>query len=98
MGRSFNSEVVARLSASLDAAPTGHYPTAVADAIALEIEKRGGNREEALTRLVFAGQAQGGTIVNLCIAPGTTVAQVHEMVNAAVKLLPADAPVLLERR
>ncbi len=98
MGRSFNSEVVARLSASLDPDSVTHLPTAVADAVAHEIKERGGTPDEALTRLVLAGQAQGGTVVNISIAPGTTMAQVREMIEGASKLVPADASLFVERK
>lgn len=96
--RTFNAEILSRLQASFEALPVATLPTAVEQAIEGEQRERGGTHEEALTRLVLAGQAGGGTVVPLTIAPGTTIAQVQKMINTAVKLLPADASVLLEKR
>lgn len=97
MGRSFNSEVVARLTASLaDPAPPS-YPPLVQDAIDHEVAQRGGTPEEALIRLVLAGQTKGGTVVKISVAPGTTLEQVRAMVEAASTLVPADATVTLQQ-
>lgn len=96
--KSQNAEIIARLQASFEADPAGALPPDVEQAVQREIKERGGTREEALARLVRAGQANGGTVVTLSIAPGTTMGQVKEMINAAAKLLPGDASTFTEKR
>lgn len=96
--RTFNAEILSRLQASFDAPSVLTLPASVEQAIEAEQRERGGTREEVMTRLIQAGLAGGGTVVPLTIAPGTTVAQVQKMINAAAKLLPADASVLLEKQ
>lgn len=96
--KSQNAEIIGRLEASFEDGAALRLPEVVRDAVAREQQERGGTPDEALTRLVMAGQSQGGTVVKISIEPGTTLAQVQAMVGAAAKLLPADAPVLLEGR
>ena len=94
--KSQNAEIIARLQASFEVAPAAVLPPDVERAIQREVKEHGGTREDALARLVRAGQAQGGTVVTLSIAAGTTVGQIKEMIDAAAKILPADAQFFTE--
>lgn len=95
-GRSMNAEILARLETSFDGGVNA-LPFTVSEAIQHEQDQRGGTREQALVRLVLAGLSQGGTVVNIQIAPGTTMAQVKAMIDAAYTLLPADSSMFMER-
>lgn len=94
-GRSLNAEVVARLEASFTNALG--LPQAVQDAVDDEIEARGGTPEEALTRLVLAGQAMGGTVFQLTLQPGVKLQDVTALLEAARVVIPANANILIER-
>ena len=87
--RSLTAEVVARLQSSLEG--TAGMPAAIEQAIKHEQGERGGTRDEALTRLVLAGQAQGGTVVNLRVGPGTSIPKLHAILDVTMKALPPDA-------
>ncbi len=94
MGRSFNSEVAARLLASFEPTELTALPFAVVQAVEAAMEEGGLTQEEALTRLVLAGQSQGGTVLYLHVAPGTTAKDVHTALTAALKLVPPDSNVI----
>lgn len=94
-GRSYNAEIVNRLQSSFSslAIPSLTIQQAVDDMI----EQTGCTAIEALERLVLAGQSQGGTVLNVRIAPDTTVAQVKAMLNEAFDHVPPDANFIVER-
>lgn len=94
-GRSMNAEVSARLEASFTEAPAS-LPQPVQEAIAMEIADNGGTEAEALTRLVLAGQAHGGTFLYATISPNTTFQQFREMLDAGKKIIPPDAVIVME--
>ena len=91
MGRSFNSEVAARLQTSFEPADYTALPFAVVQAVEAAMEAGGLTQAEALTQLVLVGQSQGGTVLHLHIAPGTTAKDVHTALTAALKLIPPDS-------
>lgn len=95
-GRSYNAEIVARLQSSL--VSTTGMPFAIEQAIEHEQEERGGTREEALTRLVLAGQAQGGTVFHVVVPRAMTMQEFRELMQASEKIIPPDANMILERR
>lgn len=80
-----------RLQASLDGPGGAPLPPEVEQAIEAEQKERGGTREEALIRLVLAGQAQGGTVVNLRVGPGTSIPKLHAILDVAMKALKPEA-------
>lgn len=97
-GRSYNAEIVNRLKTSFDPnassqplPPPAPLPEQVQQAVNDEMAKRGGTPDEALTRLVLAGQAEGGVLFNLRVGPGTSAKKLHEILNVALRLIPADA-------
>ena len=94
--RSMNAEIVARLQSSLEGAAA--FPFAIDQAIEQEQEERGGTREEALTRLVLAGQAQGGTVFHVVVPRAMTMQEYRELMKAGEKIIPPDANMILERR
>ncbi len=96
-GRSFNAEVAARLKTSFEAT-AAELPAAVQDAVDDEMEARGGTPEEALTRLVLAGQAKGGTVFQVTLQPGTKLQDVTALLEAARHVIPPDADVIIERQ
>lgn len=98
MGRSFNSEVAARLTASFEDPSHEHLPETVRNAVEHEQEARGGTSEEALTRLVLAGQSQGGTILHLVVQKGMSMKEIREALQASEKVIPPEASVIFETR
>lgn len=96
-GRSLNSELIARLQSTYDASPAT-FPFAIEQAIEHEQEERGGTREEALTRLVLAGQAQGGTVFHVVVPRAMTMQEYRELMQASETVIPPDANMILERR
>lgn len=97
MGRSLNAEITARLQASFTPLGAMDLPQPVQEAIASEIANNGGSDAEALTRLVLAGQAHGGTFLYATISPHTTFQQFREMLDAGKKIIPPDAVIVMER-
>lgn len=95
-GRTMNSEIVARLQSSL--VSTTGMPFAIEQAIEQEQEERGGTREEALTRLVLAGQANGGTVFQVVVPRAMTMQEYRELMQASETVIPPDANMILERR
>lgn len=93
LGRSLNSEIVSRLHASFEADLTG-LPFAVVQAVEGEMAAQGITQEEALVKLVLAGQAGGSTVLNLKIAPGTTAKEVRDALTEALKHIPPDSNVV----
>lgn len=96
-GRSMNAEIVARLQESFNHQANGlTFP--IKQAIADEMEDRGGTEEEALLRLVLAGQANGGTIFYATISPQTTIKQLTGMLESCKQIIPPDASIIIERK
>lgn len=95
-GRSYNAEIVARLQLSFDGVAS--FPFAIEQAIEHEQEERGGSREEALTRLVLAGQAQGGTVLHVVMPKKVTIKEFGELLRASEKVIPPEANMIVERR
>jgi hypothetical protein len=93
--RTFNAELIARLQASFEENATLSF--AIQQAIDDEMEETGCSAVDALTRLVLAGQTQGGTVLNIRVAPGTTAKDVRDAINAALKLVPPDSSVIFDR-
>ena len=94
--RSMNSEIVARLKLSLESARA--LPDLVLEAVENERAERGGSDAAALTRLVLAGQAHGGTILYLTLDQKTTVKQIQQMLEAGKAVIPPTASVVIERK
>ena len=94
--RSMNAEIVARLQSSFEGA--AGFPFAIEQAIEHEQEERGGTRDEALTRLVLAGQAQGGTVLHVVMPKKVTIKEFGELLRASEKVIPPDANMIVERR
>lgn len=90
--RSFNAEVTERLAASLNATA---LPQAVQDAVQREIELRGGSTEEALTRLVQAGEQRSGLVLNLSVQKGMSVQELSKLVQELAQALPAETEVII---
>ena len=93
-GRSMNAEIVFRLRASLNGFDYTALPSQVVQAVEVTMAASGLSQEEALTKLVLAGQSQGGTVLHLHVAPGTTAKDVHTALTAALKLIPPDSNVI----
>ena len=94
--RTMNAEIVARLQSSFEGAAV--FPFAIEQAIEHEQEERGGTREEALTRLVLAGQAKGGTVFHVVVPRAMTMQEYRELMKASEKIIPPNANMILERR
>jgi len=95
--RTMNAEIIHRLSSTFDNnAPA--LPPSVQEAVTDEQEARGGTPEEALTRLVLAGQSKGGTVFVLHLHPGTKLQDVTALLEAAKHVIPPEASVFLDRR
>lgn len=94
--RSLTGELIARLQSTFDGVPS--FPFAVEQAIEHEQEERGGTREEALTRLVLAGQAKGGTVFQVVVPRAMTMQEYRELMRASETVIPPDANMILERR
>jgi hypothetical protein len=86
-GRSLNAEVTARLQSSFKPV-IADLPFAVAQAVESLVEDEGFTPEEALSRLVLAGQSQGGTVLHIRLAPGTTAREMHDLLKIALKAVP----------
>ncbi len=95
--KSQNAEIVGRLRESFNQSQTA-LPQAVQEAVDDEMEARGGTPEEALTRLVLAGQSKGGTVFQVALLPGTKLQDVTALLEAARHVIPPDADVVIERR
>lgn len=89
------SEIVARLQASFQNEKS--LPFAVQQAVADEMVERNCTETEALINLVLAGQTQGGKVLNIRVAPGTTAKDVRDAISAALELVPPDTSVVFER-
>jgi hypothetical protein len=95
-GRSFNAEVATRLERSLSA-DLFAWSSVVQQAVDNLVAQDGCTPDEALTRLVLAGQGKGGTVLHISIAPGTTAKDVLAGLEGTLKLVPPDATVLLTK-
>lgn len=95
--RSLTGELIARLQSTFDAAGSA-FPFAIEQAIEDEQRERGGTREEALARLVLAGQAHGGTVLHLVVSKGVSVKEVNEALSSAAKVIPPGASIIFESR
>ena len=95
--RTMTKDVVARLEASFENAGPA-LPQCVQDAVEDEIEARGGTPEEALTRLVLAGQSRGGTVFQVTLQPGTKLQDMKDLLEAARHVIPPDADILVDRQ
>lgn len=89
-----NAEIVHRLTTTFEGGAPA-LPQAVQDAVDDEMEARGGTPEEALTRLVLAGQAKGGTVFQVTLQPGTKLQDVTALLEAARHVIPPDADVII---
>lgn len=94
--RTMTKEMVLRLQKSFEPSSEA-LPFPVQQAIDDEVEEKGCTAAEALTNLVLAGQSQGGTVLNIRVAPGTTAKEVHDVLTAALNLVPPDSNVIFER-
>jgi hypothetical protein len=93
-GRTINAEINHRLETAFDNGCTG-LPAAVHQAVQQELTRAGGTVDEALTRLVLAGQAQGGTLLYVTVAPGTQVQQFKDLLKAGEKVIPPNSMMVL---
>ncbi|MDP1530327.1 MAG: Arc family DNA-binding protein [Rhodoferax sp.] len=94
-GRSMNAEIVARLQGSFDLITS--LPLMVQDAVEDAAAAKGCTPEVALADLVLAGQASGGIVLNIRIAPGMTIKEVHDLMGAMMDKVPDAALVVVER-
>lgn len=94
--RTMTKEMVLRLQQSFE--EQAKLPMPVQEAIRDEIAERGGTEEEALLRLVLAGQANGGTIFYATISPQTTIKQLTGMLESCKQIIPPDASIIIERK
>jgi len=60
-----------------------------------EIELRGGSTEEALTRLVQAGEQRSGLVLNLSVQKGMSVQDLSKLVQELAQALPAETEVII---
>lgn len=95
--KSQNAEIVGRLRESFKQSQAA-LPQAVQDAVDDEMQARGGTPEEALTRLVLAGQAKGGTVFQVTLQQGTKLQDVTALLEAARHVIPPDASIYLEKK
>lgn len=96
--RTMTKEIVARLQSTLDTATSTQLPPLVQEAVEDEINARGGTPDEALTRLVQVGQAQGGTVFNLTVPADMKMGDLLELLQASKVVIPADASINLVRK
>jgi hypothetical protein len=96
-GRSMNAEIVHRITQSFEGG-AGSLPPFVQDAVDDEIAARGGTPEEALTRLVLAGQSKGGTVFQITVQPGVQMKDIAAVLEASKLVIPPDADIHLEKR
>ena len=96
--RTLTADIVNRLMASFDPngssqplPPPAPLPLYVQQAVKDDMAIYGGTVDESLTRLVRAGQAEGGLQINLRVGPGTSMAKLHQILETALKLIPSDA-------
>lgn len=94
-GRSFNAEVTARLQGSFDFIAS--LPLMVQDAVEDTAAAKGCTPEAALVDLVLAGQSNGGKVLNIRIAPGMTIKEVHELLGAMQEDVPDATIVVVDR-
>lgn len=95
--RSLTGELIARLQSTFDATSTA-FPFAIEQAIEDEQRERGGTREEALARLVLAGQSNGGTVLHLVVSKGMSLKEINEALKSAEKVIPPAASLIFEPR
>jgi hypothetical protein len=89
-------EMVLRLQKSFE--PTSEaLPFPVQQAVEDEVEEKGCTAAEALINLVLAGRSQGGTVLNIRVAPGTTAKDVRDAISAALELIPPDSSLIYVR-
>lgn len=91
--RTLTAEIVNRLRDTFELDYTG-LPFEVVQAVEAEMSAHGITQAEALVKLVLAGQAGGGTVLNLKIAPGTTAKEVRDALSEALKHVPPDSNVV----
>lgn len=94
--RTMTKEMALRLQQSFE--DQAKLPVPVQEAIRDEMAERGGTEEEALLRLVLAGQANGGTIFYATISPQTTIKQLTGMLESCKQIIPPDASIIIERK
>ncbi len=94
--RTMTKEMVLRLQKSFE--PTSEaLPFPVQQAVEDEVEEKGCTAAEALINLVLAGRSQGGTVLNIRVAPGTTAKDVRDAISAALELIPPDSSLIYVR-
>ena len=93
--RTMNAEIVARLQGSFDLIAS--LPLMIQDAVEDAAAAKGCTPEVALADLVLAGQASGGIVLNIRIAPGMTIKEVHKLLGAMMAKVPHAALVVVER-
>lgn len=84
--RTMNAEIISRLQGSFDFIAS--LPLMVQDAIEDTAAAKNCTPEAALVDLVLAGQSNGGKVLNIRIAPGMTVKELHELMG----VIQEDAP------
>ena len=93
--RTMNAEIIARLQGSFDLIAS--LPLMVQDAVEDTAAAKGCTPEAALVDLVLAGQANGGKVLNIRIAPGMTIKEVHELLGAMQEDVPDATIVVVDR-
>jgi hypothetical protein len=94
--RTMNAEIVTRLRESL--AGSGALPVAIRDDVESLAKAQGCSVQDALVQLVTLGMTHGGTVLFVRIGPGTTLAQMLDMLGHAEKLVPRDASLIVDRQ
>lgn len=94
--RTMTKEMVLRLQKSFE--PSIHeLPDVVREAVNEEVKKSKCTSTEALINLVLAGQSNGGQVLNIRIAPGMTLKEVHDALGAMAEVVPNATNVVIER-
>lgn len=93
--RTMNAEIIGRLQSTFDAPASPQLTPEVRSAVEREIERHGGTAEEALLRLVQAGEQRTGLVLNLSLQSGMKVHELNELVQKLVESLPEHTEVML---
>lgn len=92
--RTLTAEIVTRLRESL--AGSGTLPLSIRDDVESLAKAQGCSVQDALVQLVTLGMTHGGTVLFVRIGPGTTVAQMLDMLGRAQKLVPKDTSLIVD--
>lgn len=92
--RTMNAEIIGRLQSTFEPAQAPQLPKVVQAAVDREVARNGGTAEEALIRLIEAGEQRANHVVNLRTHHGITLDEFSAMVQAVAKQLPPETIVI----